>query len=211
MKWSINICMDIPETTNWDPTATNISDTLYEMDGIQDCWFVSKKHITKNQYQLEFCVVAEAMPIAQKLMSELQKYFNPSQLNVTRECWNPKEIVPFQWLNEGISVYRDGSSYHMDFWSFCINNFPVFTVYYIPKYTEGWTDWRRKQHFGNAQFAWAGMTGGCTALKATTIDEALKEFEDIYVNMTRASIQATEKKLHDLNQELEDFLKWKEN
>lgn len=210
MKWAVNICLTIPETGGWDPTPALINDKMFDMDGIQDAWLVSKTLIKDSCYVLEFHVAAKEMPIAVKIMQQLKTNFEVSEVSVTRAIWNPKEDVPFQWTNEGVVCYADESTYHQDFWEFRIDGIAVFSVHYVPTYTKNWPDWRRQKFFGNAQFAWEGMSGGFTPLKATTIDEALKEFEDIYVNMTRASIQAAEKKLHDLNQELEDFLKWKE-
>ena len=209
MKWAVNVCVDIPLKPGWGPAATNMSDTLAGIDGIEDCWFVSKKFIRDKCYLMEFHVAAQEMPIPCKVMEELRNYFNVSQINITRECWNKKDDLPFQWVNDGVTIYWDDSVYHHNSWDLLINNVAVFTVHYVPDYTKGWPRWRREKHFGNAQFAWEGMTGGCTPMEATTIDTALKEFEGLYVKMTQDQIDSTEKKLHEFKEELRAFETWK--
>lgn len=209
MKWNVMVCVRVEKHDGWDPTATNISDTLYDYPGITDSWFTSKQPVGESHECMNFTVVADEMPIAKNIFDELKQYFDVNQLEVTRECWHLKPDVQFQWTNKGITVYNDGSVYHEDFWEFRIKGCAVFSVVYVPSFTKGWTKSKREKAFGSASFFWAGLGGGRTPLKAHNIDDALKEFEELFENMTRNTIQQTERKLSDLKTELEDLTKWR--
>lgn len=211
MKWTVNMCVDTSGSMDLDSTLTYITQILSGLDGIQECQLVSKEQLLGNDYLIEFCAVANEMILPLKVIETLRRHFIVSEVNITRESWSRKNNIPFQWVNDGVTVYKDGSVYHQDHWDLFINNVAVFTVVYVPTYTRGWARWRREKVFGNAQYAWTGVTGGVTPLYSDTIDDALSEFESLYITMAQSSIEDTEKKLHDLKKELEDFCKWKEN
>jgi len=209
MKWNVMVCVFVVKHEGWDPTATNISDMLYDYPGITDSWFTSKQSVDEVHECMNFTVVADEMPVAKNLFDELNQHFDVNQLEITRECWHLKPNTQFQWTNRGVIVYYDGSVYHEDFWEFRIKGCSVFNILYIPSYTKGWTKGKREKAFGSALYCWVGPAGGKTPLRAHCIDDALKEFEELFENMTRNSIQQTERKLSDLKTELEDLTKWR--
>jgi len=209
MKYAVNVCVKTTETTNWDPTVTNINDILLDFDGISDAWFINKKHICGNEYLLEYCVAAETMPIPGNLIKTLKSRFPVSQVNVTRYHWYSKQEEQFQWVNDGITAYSDGTVTHNDTWDLFDGDYCVLSVYYIPTLTKDWTAVNRRRRFEEATFCFATSTAsGFNLLDSTSLEDALKETERAYIDLMKQRIVDQEARLQKLQDTLKNFKAW---
>ena len=209
MKYAVNVCLKTTETISWCQTVTNINDILLDFDGISDAWFISKKHFRDNEYLLEYCVAAETMPIPSNLMKTLKSSFPVSQVNVTRYNWYSKKEEQFQWINDGITAYSDGTVTHNDVWDLFDGDYCILSVYYIPTLTKDWTEVNRRKKFEEATFCFVtSVASGFNLLDSTSLEDALKETERAYIDMMKQRIVDQEARLQKLQDTLKNFKTW---
>lgn len=117
-----------------------------------------------------------------------EKRFNPNQ-----SCNNS-----YYWTNEGMTTYYDGSTYIDPNYTLHIDGETDYQIVYIPVYASR-LQTRDKERYdkSGATYMWR-----CTAcrdnwLKATSIDEAIEEFEQIYYDKLWTRIEHLQRELSD--------------
>ena len=106
--------------------------------------------------------------------------------------------VGYKWTNEGSVWFRDSKECYVDpYYDFHINGSITYTIIHIPSYAL-----RHKYSFKGEEFEKSGKTfmWRCTAsydnfMKATTLEEAIKEFEALYRKKLWETVEARKKSL----------------
>ncbi len=186
-----------------------LTDVIRRSTDSLDVHFVSCDEIMDNETIYVFHAVAERMPLAKKLLQELKDFANVYEVNVTRAAWRWKD-TKFHWYNEGVTAYSDESVEHCDIWDMCYMSASIMSVVYVPTHTRGWLSWRRKKVFGDAQFAGCdNSTNGYFPLRATNIDDAISEVEEMYAETLNRQIEEAEARITGLKNLRTDFLNFR--
>ena len=109
------------------------------------------------------------------------------------------------WYHEGETTYWDGSTYINPNYDLYINGNTYYTVQYVPVAIKNMYE-RDKQRYKDVQYMWRCTGSWDNFMQATTIDEALKEFEGIYHNMLWKAIEGTRKSLKEAEDNFRDFV-----
>lgn len=186
-----------------------LTDIIRRSTDSLDVYFVSCEEITDNEAIYVFHAVTEKLPSAKELLQAMKEFTNVYEVNVTRADWRWKD-TKFHWYNGGVTAYSDGSVYHCDTWDMCYMKASLMSVVYVPTHTRGWLSWRRKKAFGDAQFAGRdNSTDGYFPLKATNIDDAIAEVEEMYGKTLDRMIEEAEASITKLRNLKANFLNFR--
>lgn len=141
-----------------------------------------------------FNKINEAVPV--RLVSVIDKRFEPR----TQEG--------FYWTNEGSTKYSDGGTYIDPYYVFHANGETDYKIIYIPEYTKNMYP-RDREYYekSGAKYMWACTACWNNFMKATSIEDAIEEFEEMYQDRLWKSIEhyrdlvsGSIDKYHDFNQ-----------
>lgn len=184
----------------------SLKDVIRRSTNSINVYFVSCEEVSDNETIYIFHAITETMPSAKKLLQAMKKFANIYEVNVTRADWCLKD-TKFRWHNEGVTAYSDGSVEHCDIWDMCYMTDTFLSVVYVPTYTRGWLSWRRTKTFGDAQFAGCDNSSqGYFPLRATNIDDAIAEVEEMYGETLNRKLEEAEARVTGLRNLKTDFL-----
>lgn len=111
------------------------------------------------------------------------------------------------WFHEGETTYWDGGTYISPNYDLYIKGNTYYTVQYVPVAIKSMYE-RDKKRYDGVTYMWRCTGSWDNFLKATTLDEALKEFEDIYHKMLWRAIEGTRKSLNEAEDNFRDFVEY---
>lgn len=119
---------------------------------------------------------------------------------------------PYYWTNDGQSTYSDGGTYVDCEYVFHVGQEADYRVIHIPTYIK--TKLRTNQssrykEYENHTFMWEATATWNNWLNATTVDDALAEFENIYYNKLVKTVHARQTSLDNSINELKQFAEYK--
>ena len=122
--------------------------------------------------------------------------------------------VGYYWTNEGSTWYHDSTTGYKDpDWEFIINGHAEYRITHIPTKIDRMMDERTKSFYRNsgATYMWS-----CTAcwdnwMKATTLEEAIEEFEVMYKEKLWQSVEGYKKSLDEATDAFREFDKYRWN
>ena len=106
--------------------------------------------------------------------------------------------VGYYWTNEGSTWYHDSEKGYKDpVWEFHVNGHSDYRIIHIPTQIDRLMDERSKSFYRNsgATYMWSCVSSWDNWLKATTLEEAIEEFELIYKQKLWESIEGCKKSL----------------
>ena len=122
--------------------------------------------------------------------------------------------VGYYWTNEGSTWYHDSTTGYKDpDWEFIVNGHAEYRITHIPTKIDRMMDERTKAFYRNsgATYMWS-----CTAcwdnwMKATTLEEAIEEFEQLYMEKLWQSVEGYKKSLDKATDAFREFDKYRWN
>ena len=122
--------------------------------------------------------------------------------------------VGYYWTNEGSTWYHDSTTGYKDpDWEFIVNGHAEYRITHIPTKIDRMMDERTKAFYRNsgATYMWS-----CTAcwdnwMKATTLEEAIEEFEQLYEEKRWQAVEGCKKSLDDAIDQFAAFDKYRRN
>ena len=109
-----------------------------------------------------------------------------------------KSNVGYYWTNEGSTWYHDSEKGYKDaIWEFHVNGHSDYRIIHIPTQIDKLMDERSKSFYRNsgATYMWSCVSSWDNWMKATTLEEAIEEFEQIYKQMLWKSVEGCKKSL----------------
>lgn len=106
--------------------------------------------------------------------------------------------VGYYWTNEGTTWYHDSEKGYKDaIWEFHVNGHSDYRIVHIPTQIDKLMDERSKSFYRNsgATYLWNCVSSWDNWMKATTLEEAIEEFEQIYKQKLWESIEGYKKSL----------------
>lgn len=115
-----------------------------------------------------------------------------------------KREAPIYWFHEGETTYHDGSTYISPNYDLYINGNTYYTIQYVPVAIKNMYE-RDKKRYEGITYMW--RCTGCwdMPLKATTIDEAIEEFEKYYQKQLWKAVEGTRKQLEEATDNFAQF------
>ena len=175
-----NYCDNCERSFIIDKTEDNIKQ---EYKYIYDVEVDANKKIDSKEL---FNYIAEKSVCPVKLVEVFEKRFNPHQ-----SC-----NAAYYWTNEGMTTYYDGSTYIDPVYEFHTPEGQHYEVVYIPVYASRFQT-RDKEHYDNsgATYMWRCTACWDNCMKATTIEDAIEEFEQIYKQKLWSTVEGCKKSL----------------
>ena len=106
--------------------------------------------------------------------------------------------VGYYWTNEGSTRYHDSQKVYRDaIWEFHVNGHSDYRIIHIPTQIDKLMDERSKSFYRNsgATYMWSCVSSWDNWMKATTLEEAIEEFEQIYKQKLWKSVEGCKKSL----------------
>jgi hypothetical protein len=122
-------------------------------------------------------------------------------LQETRFC---KQDKPVYWLHEGETTYHDGGTYISPNYDFYVNGQTYYTIQYVPLAIKNMYD-HDKRRYKDVTYMWRCTGSWDNFMKATTIDEAIEEFEKYYQKMLWDAVEGRKKSLDDAINSFRNF------
>lgn len=175
--------------------------------------YASRSFIVKenedNRYEFDIEVTTDKILRSDELYND-----NMFMCTVVEKRFNPKHSsnVGIFWTNEGMTTYHGGGTYIDPDYTLHIDGETDYRIVYIPVYAAKFQT-RDKDYYDKqgATYMWR-----CTAcwnnwLKATTIDEAIEEFEQIYYDKLWTRVEHLQKELSDASYDFKWFSEYRRN
>ena len=108
-----------------------------------------------------------------------------------------KANVGYYWTNEGETWYHDSEKPYVDpYFDFHVNDYQDYTIVHIPTYIQRMEP-RDREYYekSGATFMWRCTSCWDNFMKATTIKDAIEEFEVMYKEKLRQSVESYKKSL----------------
>lgn len=109
------------------------------------------------------------------------------------------------WFHEGETTYWDGTTYISPSYDLYVNKQCEYTVQSVSLWLHNHPSANKKMYQG-VSYMWTSTASWNNFLKATTLDEALKEFEDIYHKMLWKSVEGARKSLNRAEDSFRQFV-----
>ena len=122
--------------------------------------------------------------------------------------------VGYYWTNEGSTWYHDSTTGYKDpDWEFIVNGHAEYRITHIPTKIDRMMDERIKAFYRNsgATYMWSCTASWDNWMKATTLEEAIEEFEVMYKEMLWQSIEGYKKSLDKATDAFREFDKYRWN
>lgn len=149
-----------------------------------------------------FNYIADKSICPVKLVEVSEKRFNPHQ-----GC-----NADYYWTNEGMTTYHDGGTYIDPIYEFHTPEGQNYEVVYIPIYASRFQT-RDKEHYDNsgATYMWRCPACWDNWMKATTIEDAIEEFEEIYYDKLWKRVENLQRELSDASNNFRWFIEYRKN
>ena len=125
-----------------------------------------------------------------KILNEI----HPLVLVMVKETRFDKREGGIFWYHEGETTFSDGSTYISPNYEFYVNDNTHYTVHYVPITIKNYFE-RDKKKYENVNWMWSSVGSWDNFLKALTLDEALKEFEEYYENICWKAVENNRERL----------------
>ena len=138
-----------------------------------------------------------------KMLNEIQ----PLRYVMIKETRFDKRDSSIFWFNEGETTYYDGSTYKCPYYEFFVNGHTHYTVDYVPGKIRRYEE-RDKKKYEGVMYMWTSTGSWDNFLKAQTLDEALKEFEEFYHKICWESVERNRERLieaEDLYKQMSEY------
>lgn len=114
------------------------------------------------------------------------------------------------WFNEGETTYWDGTTYISPSYDLYVNGNCEYSVQSVSLWLHSHPAADRKLYQG-VSYMWNSTSSWNNFLKATTLDEALKEFEEYYYKQLWKAVESTRKSLSEAENNFMQFAdhRWK--
>lgn len=178
----------------------------------------TEKQLARGDYNYRWIIdVCDASAHA----DELFNYINPIPggklllVDVLDHRFDPahKSNVGYYWTNEGTTMYHDSKRMYIDpVYEFHADGEQHYEIVHIPTYAERFCP-RDKERYDKcgATFMWRCTGSWDNWMKATTIDEAIEEFEQMYKKMLWNSIESLQKRLNTATEAFSKFDEYRWN
>lgn len=207
MLYNINIRAEYKELPSPEILDT-FTDTLIGIvdnycDNCERSFIINTKpvDVNKNEFRYDYQIEVDANKVLDsKELFSLFTFDYPKIGFVTifEKRFNPyaHSNAGYFWTNEGMTTYRDGGTYIDPFYRFHTPEGSNYEVVYIPVYARKFQP-RDKDHYEKhgATYMWKCTTCWDNWMKATTIDEAIEEFENIYKKKLWSSVEGYKREL----------------
>lgn len=161
--------------------------------------FTYRIHILiKSEKELRSAALFELLNLVDK---------HPLVMVTVQESRFCKKDAPIFWHHEGETTYWDGGTYISPNYDLYIKGNTYYTVQYVPVATKNMYE-RDKERYKGVTYMWRCTGSWDNFMNATTLDEALKEFEGIYHNMLWRAIEGTRKHLNEAEDDFRDFVEY---
>lgn len=124
-----------------------------------------------------------------------------------------KSNVGYYWTNEGEIWYHDSERLYVDpVYEFHANGTQDYEIIHIPTYIDR-RDGRNKEYYlkSGATFMWGCVSSWDNFMKATTLPEAIEEFEQMYKKMLWESVEGHKKSLDKAIESFSNFDEYRWN
>ena len=108
------------------------------------------------------------------------------------------------WCNEGQTTYEDGNTYYDPYYRLYINGPTDYEIVYVPYYIRNMQE-RDKKRYEGWTYTWKCTGSWDNQLKATTIEEAIEEFEEWYYKKLWECVDSLQTRLHEATDKYRDF------
>ena len=122
--------------------------------------------------------------------------------------------VGYYWTNEGSTWYHDSENGYRDaIWEFHVNGQSDYRIIHIPTQIDKLMDERSKSFYRNsgATYMWSCVSSWDNWMKATTLEEAIEEFEEIYREQLWKSVEGYQKGLDRATTAFKQFDEYQRN
>lgn len=174
--------------------------------------FPTQTDIDENRfyYRINVIIKSEEVLSSAKLF-ELLDHIHPLtlvNLQETRFC--KKADTEIYWFHEGETTYHDGSTYISPNYDLYINGKSYYTIQYVPVAIKNMYE-RDKKRYEGVKYMWRCTTCWDNFMQATTIDEAIEEFEKYYQKYLLRSIEGSRKSLEEATDKFVQFEEYRWN
>ena len=124
-----------------------------------------------------------------------------------------KANVGYYWTNDGETWYHDSEKPYVDaYFDFHVNNYQDYTIIHIPTYIQRMSP-RDKERYekSGATFMWKCTACWDNFMKATTIKDAIEEFEVMYKEKLWQSVEGYKKSLDKATDAFREFDQYRWN
>lgn len=186
-----------------------------ELDNISTCWHLigitpPSESLIISGYVYKFHLTFKCKEVLKS--SDIFNRLNPIHplvlINLKESRFSKDLSKDIYWYHEGETTYHDGGTYISPNYDLYINGNTDYTIQYVPLTIKNMSD-RDKKYYKDVTYMW--VCTGCwdNFMKATTLDEALKEFEDYYYNILWNSIENTRKRLSEAEDKYKQFVEYR--
>ena len=119
----------------------------------------------------------------------------------------------YYWTNDGETWYHDSERPYVDaYFDFHVNDYQDYTIIHIPTYIQRMSP-RDREHYekSGATFMWRCTACWDNFMKATTIKDAIEEFEVMYKEKLWQSVEGYKKSLDEATDAFREFDKYRWN
>ena len=167
----------------------------YQKD-IDEGRFIYHIHILiKSEKELSSAALFELLNLVDK---------HPLVMVTVQESRFCKRDTPIFWYHEGETTYYDGTTYISPSYDLYVNKQCEYTVQNVSLWLRSHPAADKKTYQG-VSYMWSSTNSWNNFLKATTLDEALKEFEEYYYKQLWKAVESTRKRLDEATDELAQF------
>ena len=137
-------------------------------------------------------------------------------VDVRDKKYDPKynnSNVGYYWTNEGSTWYHDSERGYKDpFYRFHVNGHEEYRIVYLPHYVNEYSyNALRKAVEEGVKFSWECTGSWNNWMKATTLEDAIEEFEEMYKQELWESIEGYKKSLDKATDAFREFDKYRWN
>ena len=125
-----------------------------------------------------------------RVLNEIQ----PLRYVMIKETRFDKRDSGIFWFNEGETTYYDGGTYVCPYYDFFVNGHSYYTLEYVPGKIKNY-DEKDKKKYDGVMYMWTSTGSWDNFLKAQTLDEAIKEFEEFYHKICWESVERNRERL----------------
>lgn len=150
-----------------------------------------------------------------KLIKDITSVGKLLLVNVLDHEFDPahKANVGYYWTNEGETWYHDSEKLYVDvYYDFHVNDYQDYTIIHIPTYIQRMLP-RDKERYekSGATFMWRCTACWDNFMKATTIKDAIEEFEVMYKEKLWQSVEGYKKSLDKATDAFREFDEYRWN
>ncbi len=205
MKYFVRVFFNLPkvapeETMNCYRAAIDDVMTHAFGDVVDKCSYnivyPTQEMIEKKRfrYEINFMVDVINSVITSKQLFEYLYPFNP---NIVVQIQDARFVAAankrYYWTNDGETTYSDGTTYVEPEYIFHANECSDYRIVHIPTYLDNHQRFNsaRKELLAEHTFMWEATASSHNFMKATTIEDAIAEFENIYYADMWKAVSAT--------------------